>query len=245
MKRKGVYVLLVVVVLGFVSFKTISASHDKKAPAKQKSPNAASKSSGNLSFEFNDDGSTQLISWIDAAGNSFTKAFAYNGSTVNIIEKKNDTIIKQEKIELMDGNIVSLKATIPGSQVDYTMHYSYNKRGQLEKVTYGNGTVHEYEYDSRANLTETKWYDRNGQIIVTAKKRYFPTMPDEYTHYSKLLDRSYAAFIPPFAESGAEWLKMTNKVEAEISFDGKYAYTMDNDGYIKKGLFVDDLAMTD
>jgi YD repeat-containing protein len=238
MKRNGLYLVLGMIVAGIVSFTKVS---DKKGPeitVHQRVQPGAAVASDDIAVESNSNGSTRQITWQESTDAVYVKTFTYAENTVTIIEKKNTKTIKEETAAFSNGLLKSIKGKLlneDGTQaVAYTMNYQYNDAGQTQRVLYGNGNRHEYVYDNRGNLTETNWYNHQGDIMVAAKKQYFPRLPDAYTVYHSTTGNAYACFIPPFDKQSSLYNKMAGKVKSEISFDGISMYLMDTDGYILK-----------
>lgn len=235
MKRRGLYLVLAIIAAGIVSFTSVTGNQHKTVTP-QNIAAITVQTNANSSQELNNNGSTRQVSWQESDTVRYVKTFTYSGHTVNITEKRNDKTIREESGELKDGILMHLngKLLIPDGTViaTYQMKYEYSDEGRTLRVLYGNGDRHDYVYDVRKNLIETKWYNRSGDIMVTAKKQYFPKLPDAYTVYHRNTDSVYASFIPVFAGKSSIHNRMADKAKARISFDGKYNYLIDLDGYV-------------
>ncbi len=196
-----------------------------------------------ISFQYNADGGIQQIIWKESRAAVFVKAFSYAGNAITITETFNNQLLKEETITMSDGQLVSLKGkwfAENGTVLNtYHFQYYYNEAGQVEKLMYGNGAWHKYVYDNQGNLPETNWYNEEGDMIASARKQYFPKMPDQYTLYRKTAKNEYEDFFPSSENNLSRYNKMTDRITAEISFDGRYAYTLSTDGYIKAGKWTD------
>ena len=238
MKRNGLYLVLGMITAGIVSFTKVNSKQGPEITVQQRVQLSAATTSDNIAVESNSNGSTRQITWQESTTAVYVKTFSYAANTVAIVEKKNNKTIKEETAAFNNGLLESIKGKLlseDGTQtVAYTMNYQYNDAGQTQRVLYGNGDRHEYVYDNRGNLTETNWYTRQGDIMVTAKKQYFPRLPDAYTVYHSATGNTYACFIPPFDKQSSLYNKMAGKVKSEISFDGQNMYLMDTDGYVAK-----------
>ena len=241
MKQKRGYFVLAVIILGFVSFKTISGN--KSIAVQQRKQPATTRTTGGISFQYNADGGIQQIIWKENPASVFIKTFLYTADAITITETVNNQPLKEETIIMNGGQLVSLKGKhFAGSGAvlnTYNVQYYYNEAGQVEKVMYGNGAWHKYVYDNQGNLLETIWYNEDGDMIANARKQYFPKMPDQYTQYRKAAKNEYEDFFPAIENGVSRYNRMTDKITAEISFDGRYAYTLSTDGYIKAGKWID------
>jgi YD repeat-containing protein len=241
MKQKRGYFVLAVIILGFVSFKTISGN--KSAVAQQKKQTVSTRTAAGVSFQYNADGAIQQIIWKENPASVFIKIFSYSGNAITITETFNNQPLKEETIIMDGGQLVSLKGKhfrVDGVALNpYNFQYYYNEAGQVEKVMYGNGAWHKYVYDNQGNLLETNWYNEEGDMIANARKQYFPKTPDQYTQYQKAAKNEYEDFFPAIENKTSPYNRMTDKIAVEISFDGKYAYALSTDGYIKAGKWAD------
>jgi YD repeat-containing protein len=231
MKRRALYLVLTVITAAIASFTRVAGNQSKQSTSIQ----TVQVTPAGVSVEYNDNGSVRQITWKESDSALYVKAFVYHNNAVTITEKLNNRLIKEETGELNNGMLTAIKGKLvanDGTAASYTMDYQYNDEGQTLHVLYGNGNRHDYVYDARKNLVETNWFNRQGDILVTAKKQYFPKLPDAYTVYHRMADNVYASFVPAFGNKMPAHTKMSNKVKVKVSFGGKYSYTMDTDGYL-------------
>lgn len=237
MKKKRGYFVLAVIILGFVSFRTISGN--KPVGAQYKKQLSTTRTTGGVSFQYNADGRIEQITWREGPASVFIKTFSYAGNSITITETFNNQPLKEETIVIDAGQVVSLKGKrfAEGGSIanTYQFQYYYNEAEQVEKVMYGNGAWHKYIYDNKGNLLETNWYNEEGDMVASARKQYFPQLPDQYTRYRKAAKNEYEDFFPAAETHVSRYNKMADKIDSEISFDGRYAYTLSTDGYIKAG----------
>ncbi|MEP7318356.1 MAG: hypothetical protein ABI921_06435, partial [Panacibacter sp.] len=59
----------------------------------------------------------------------------------------------------------------------------------------------------------------------------------EFISYARAPENNYGSFFPPFKNNPIANDNMNAAEVKEISFDGKYGYTADLDGYILKGKY--------
>ncbi|MBC7904738.1 MAG: hypothetical protein H7Y27_15035 [Gemmatimonadaceae bacterium] len=231
------------VLIVIVSFTTRSRNNSIVSSSKKSTFNSRQKST---SFAYTDEGRIRSIQFRENEETNFVKTFDYKSDAATVREYLNDTLLKTESLELKDGlvtkSVITLMDDDGKESAVYVMHYSYNKAGQIQLITYGNKSYHEFTYDDHGDLEAEKWYNANGDIIASAKKQYFPPLPDDYTFFNKLgTGNSYGAFFPPFKDNNSRYSRLSLKVKDEITFDGRSAYVMSTEGYIRKGRMVAEL----
>jgi len=231
MKRRVLFLALAIITAGIVSFTKVTGSYGKQAATTQ-----TLAITSDVSVESNSNGSTRRITWHESNTAVYEKSFAYHNGAAIVTEKLNGKLIKVETAEFNDGLLSTIKGKLFSTDGNvaslYTMAYQYNDAGQTLRVLYGNGDRHDYVYDARKNLVETNWYNRQGEMMATAKKQYFPRLPDAFTVYRHTADNNYAPFMPATGGKTPLCHKMSDKTKAKISFDGRHTYVLDTDGYL-------------
>lgn len=227
-----------------------SCSKDKAAnpntpadPVNEKLLMATNEYYSSSTFQYYPDRKIKQYCYI-AGASTYRYDYTYNGNTVSQIMFYNNTKSSENIFTLNSKGYATtcqyIEYDANGNPNGYQSitNYTYNAAGQVVKETYSTGGYSEYFYDANGNRIEFDAYNTSNQKYWVSQYEFYTDKFAKHLSYGQFDSNGFGQFLPLPAKNLVKHQVSTNLLTNTVDFDGQYSYTLDKDGFIMTGQWV-------
>jgi hypothetical protein len=194
-------------------------------------------------LEFYPDKRIKQYSYVIPGGSSYRFEFSYSGNTVTDDYFYNNKKFATYFFQLNEkGYMTSCQYTQydnnGGIALQNMSYYYYNSQGQMIKQSYSIGGHTDFVYDANGNLSEMHGFNVNDVESFVHTYTYYSDKFAKPLSYGQFNSNGLGALQPMFAKNLIKHQVIVDKGSNKVDFDGEYTYTLDADGFVTSGKWV-------
>lgn len=108
--------------------------------------------------------------------------------------------------------------------------YTYDAKGQLEKRVYTNGAYWLYTFNNDGNISNTVYYDGNGQMVYRSEYEYGNTL-NKFPYLTDNNNFGELFFVPGYSKHMRKTMRSFDLPGDIKNYEVKYDYQLNEGGY--------------